>query len=47
MQNMKEYVGDLKVEFQEIDSLFENERAIDEIISITGECLQYCTIICC
>lgn len=47
MQNMKEYVGDLKVEFQEIDRLYENEKAVDEIRSITGECMQGYTIICC
>ena len=47
MQKMKEYVGALKIEFQEIDKLYENEKAVAEIQSITGDCIQLCTIICC
>lgn len=43
----KEYVGDLRKEFQEIDKMYEQEKAAEEIISITQGCLEGYTIICC
>lgn len=47
MQKSVEYIGDLKAEFQEIDKMYEHEKAVGEILSITEGCLGAYTIICC
>ena len=44
---MKHSGRDMKIELKEIDKLYENEKAVAEIQSITGDCIQLCTIICC
>lgn len=43
----KEYIGELRTEFQEIDKMYEQEKAAEEIISITEGCFGGYTIICC
>ncbi len=47
MPKMTEFIGDLRVEFQEIERVYEHEKAVEEIQSITGDCIQLFTIICC
>lgn len=43
----KEYVGDLRAEFQEIDKRYEQEKLEEEILSLTEGCIGLYTIICC
>lgn len=47
MTKMTEFIGDLRTEFQEIEKMYEHEEVMEEIQSITGECIQLYTIICC
>ena len=40
MQKSVEYIGDLKVEFQEIDRLYEYEKVVEDIFTITAGCMS-------
>lgn len=42
-----EYIGDLRAEFQEIDRMYENERTVEEIKSLSEQCWAIYTLICC
>lgn len=50
MQKVKEraeYIGDLRAEFQEIDRMYEQERTVEDIISLSSDCWSIYTLICC
>lgn len=42
-----EYIGDLRAEFQEIDKMYEHEKAVGDIISLSAQCWSIYTLICC
>ncbi len=47
IQEKTEYIGDLRAEFQEIDSLYEHERADADILSLSVQCFAILSLICC